>query len=241
MGLAIDKVHERIGFLIKKSEWGYASHDQIDIAIDIGQLELFEEYYGNPNKYQAGRPIPPVAYGQTQKVSDSLKPFIVDETIDSTFAPSGLIAYPTDYRDYLGAYITYTDSVYPRTKGLEMVSQAQRAFSLDSQLMPVRSSSGLSNFNSILSNAFITMEESGFQIYPKGTYAGTFSYLRLPTIPVFAYTISGRTVTYDSGSSVQLDWSNDDIDKIIMKAVGILAIGLQDQPLFNEARIKDKD
>ena len=234
MALTIDKVHERIEFLVKKNQWGYISHEQIDICLDMSQLELFEDYYGNPNKYQAGRPIPPVSYGSTNKVQDSLRNFITTETIDVTFAPAGLITIPTDYRDYLGAFITYTDSGNTVTHELDMVSEAQRGIALNSQLFSVRSTADLSS-------SFISMVDSGFQIYPATTYAGQFTYLRLPAVPVFGYTQVGRTITYASGSSTQLEWGDDDIDKIIQKALGFIAIGLEDDRLFQQSRIKDKE
>jgi len=235
MSLTIDKVHDRIEFLIKKNQWGYVSHENIDICLDMAQLELFEDYYGNPNKYQAGRPIPPVAYGQTKKVADSLKAFFTTITLSAGTAPSGLLPFPSDYRDVLDAYTTYTDGDSNAiTIGLDLVRESQKAYAMNSQLLSVRDTNDKSS-------SFMVMVDTGFQIYPITTHTGVFTYLRLPAIPVFGYTQSGRTVTYAAGSSTQLEWSDNDINKIIDKALVYLSMALEDDKLYNEARIKDKE
>ena len=230
MSLTIDKIHDRILFLAKKNQWGYISHEQIDIVLDMAQMELYEEYYGDINKYQPGRPVPIVAYDQTKKVSESLGRFIHSIQISVATAPLGRIEYPADFRSYVDSHIIYTDGGNDHYVGLEFMSQGQKAMALNSQLLPQSSDA----------SAFITFEAEGFQIYPKKTFTGEFRYLRLPSRPQFSYTSSGRSVTYVSGTSTQLEWGDDDIHKIIIKALTYLGIPLEDYNMYNQAQTKDK-
>ena len=73
--MTIKEIHDYIVFILNKETTGYISHDDIDAAIDRGQMSKFMELYSNPKLHQPGRPIPPVAYGQTQKISDDLRFF----------------------------------------------------------------------------------------------------------------------------------------------------------------------
>ena len=40
---------------------------------------------------------------------------------------------------------------------------------------------------------------------------------------------------YDSGSSVQSEWNDADLNKIIMRAVGLIGISINDQLLIQAA------
>jgi len=230
MALTIDKVHDRINFLIKKNNWGYVSPPDIDICLDMAQMDLYEEYYGDPSKYQTNRPVPAVVYGKTKKVVGSLRNFITNIVISAVTAPSGLYPIPVDFRDFLDAYITYNDGS-DHTIGLDFITESQKAFAINSQVKPI----------SDLANSFIALEEGGYQIYPKQDHDGQLTYLRLPAIPVYGYTQSGRTITYNSGSSTQLEWGDDDIKRIINLAIQYIGMGLEDDKIFQQGRIKDRD
>ena len=73
--MTIKEIHDYIVFILNKETTGYVSHKDIDAAIDRGQMSKFMELYSNPKQHQPGRPIPPIAYGQTQKISDDLRYF----------------------------------------------------------------------------------------------------------------------------------------------------------------------
>ena len=73
--MTIKEIHDYIVFILNKETTGYVSHSDIDAALDRGQMSKFMELYSNPKQYQPGRPVPPIAYGQTQKISDDLRYF----------------------------------------------------------------------------------------------------------------------------------------------------------------------
>lgn len=241
MALTIDKVHERLDFLIKKNKWGYISPQQKDLALDLAQMDLFTDYYGDPNQYQYERPIPPIAHGQNQKLNDSLSRFLKVIILDGA---DGFKAFPSDYVHLDSAFLIDNSTTRPTYIPLKLVTSDRVAFRSNSQLRPAQPSDGFKN-------AFISISvqyssgDVGIQLYPREDPAPIIAYayyLSRPEPPVYSYTQSGRTITYVEGSSTQLNWQDDDItSKIIPKAIEYIGINLQDDRLFQQGQIKDKD
>lgn len=239
MALTISDVHQRMNFLIKKNKWGYTSPQEIDLCLDMAQVELFNFYYGEPNHYQVGRPVPPVAYSQTKKIHDSLKQFVKPWTLTGA---DGFNEFPSDYVHLDSAYIidssTDPESYYP----LKFVTNDKIAFKQNSQLKPVV-------IGSDFSHAFISITPNpagdfGLQIYPReapNPEVPIAYYLGMPTPPVYSYTQVGRTITWVEGSSTALNWQDDDILKIIERAIQYIGIALEDDRLFQEGQTKAKE
>ena len=277
MALNIEQVHKRVSFLIRKNRWGYVSPEEIDIALDMAQLDLFNEYYGNENKYQYGRPIPPMAYGQTGKTTDPIYRFVEKIVLNETEH-----AVPDDFVHLDSAFITYlysppVDTPPPDdnqttdeeigvdpvggdpvddgsttsgdqpiyiTKPLPLISSDKRAFRMNSQLLPIS--------NGLPDHAFIAFDigDGGgrvIKVYPEdldlnsGDNTVFFYYIHTPAPPKFAYTQTGRTVEYDTENSVQLNWSDDDIKKIIAGAIQYIGINQSNPSLFQAGQIKSKE
>ena len=95
MAININEVYKFVQFISNKEQSGFVKPSEFNIAVDRAQMQFFMERYNNPAEYQPGRPIPRVAYNQTQKVSDDLRQFITRATlpVDNT----GLMSYPLDY------------------------------------------------------------------------------------------------------------------------------------------------
>ena len=72
----VNELYEFVQFVSNKEQSGYVKPSEFNLAIDRAQMQLFMERYNNPAEYQPGRPVPRVAYQQTQKISDDLRPFI---------------------------------------------------------------------------------------------------------------------------------------------------------------------
>ena len=155
-------VHDKISFLIKKKRWSFVPPEEIDIAIDLAQNDLFENFYGNTNKYRYGRPIPPSAYGQTSGTTDPLLAFIKHLPIDSI---NGWIDIPTDYIHLDSGFLFNSDT--SEYKPLPLVNTDKKAFRANSQLMPVNDKTDMSN--AFISFAFDIDKPStlGIQLYPR--------------------------------------------------------------------------
>ena len=82
--MTIKETHNFITFVLNKEVSGYVSPTDIDRALDRAQMSKFVELYGNPKGYQPGRPIPPIAYGMTQKIADDLRKFKKVESYETS-------------------------------------------------------------------------------------------------------------------------------------------------------------
>ena len=126
--MTIKEIHDFITFALNKEISGYVSPSDIDKAIDRAQMSKFVELVGNPKGYQPGRPIPPIAYGLTQKISDDLRFFKKRQQFTAT--SSGIInlnaatefnnlSVAPDYLHLVGMYCTTSKTV--ATSALQML------------------------------------------------------------------------------------------------------------------------
>lgn len=82
--MTIDQVHKFIDFIIKKSSaGGYVTPSEMDLLLNRAQIQYFNKLYGNQNDYRYDRPVPKISYAVTEKISDSLAPFLSDKTVVS--------------------------------------------------------------------------------------------------------------------------------------------------------------
>jgi|TARA_B110000211_G_C14079633_1_gene553865 hypothetical protein len=211
--MTIKEIHDYIVFILNKETTGYVSHNDIDTAIDRGQMSKFMELYGNPKQYQPGRPIPPIAYGQTQKISDDLRFFKRREQFTSTSA--GIIEFTnlTEYLHLLGVYVVGTlnntpNNTYVVTDGtvaysagtssrtfakpVKVVSEDQLADRLVSQVSAPSTTSPIG-----------ILGDSGnkIQLFPEVEHSGYIMYLSKPIKPLFSHVVDGRKIVHNSTSS----------------------------------------
>lgn len=212
--MTIKEIHDYIVFILNKETTGYVSHKDIDAALDRGQMSKFVELYSNPKLHQPGRPIPPIAYGQTQKVNDDLRVFKKREQFTSD--SSGVIQFSglTNYLHLLGVYVTGTNNGVPQhtytissdgvrvmthgtqnvnyNKAVKIVNEDQLADRLISQVAAPNVTSPIG----ILGDG-----GNKIQLFPESEMSGYIMYLRRPTQPLFSHVIDGRKVVQNSGSS----------------------------------------
>lgn len=208
--MTIKEIHDYIVFILNKETTGYVSHKDIDAAIDRGQMSKFMELYSNPKQHQPGRPIPLIAYGQTQKISDDLRYFKKREqfTSDST----GIINFTglTEYLHLLGVYVVgtlnntpnnsyvvtdgtvaYTSSTTNRTfaKPVKVVSEDQLADRLVSQVAAPSTTSPIG-----------ILGDSGnkIQLFPEVQHSGYIMYLSRPIKPLFSHVVDGRKIVHNA-------------------------------------------
>lgn len=222
--MTIKEIHDFIVFILNKEATGYVSHLDIDKALDRAQLSKFTELYSNPKMHQPGRSIPPIAYGQTQKISDDLRFFKRREQF--TANGSGIITLTTlsgEYLHLLGVYVTktlnsVTDNTYNVgslytsfsigtanknvTKSVKIVSEDQLADRLVSQVTAPSVTSPIG-----------ILGDSGdkIQLFPEQTHSGFIMYLERPKVPLFSHVVDGRKIVHNSSTTAtaQFTAAND--------------------------------
>lgn len=211
--MTIKEIHDYIVFILNKETTGYISHDDIDAAIDRGQMSKFMELYSNPKQHQPGRPIPPVAYGQTQKIADDLRFFKRREQFTSNSAGIIDFANLTEYLHLLGVYVVGTlnstpNNTYTITDGtiafatgtsnrtyskpVKVVNEDQLADRLVSQVSAPSTTSPI---------GILGDQGKKIQLFPEVQHSGYIMYLSRPVKPIFSHVVDGRKIVHNPSTS----------------------------------------
>jgi hypothetical protein len=192
-------------YIVRKERGVFVTIPQFNANMDAGNLDAFMEYFKG--------------YGADQQIHDALRVFKVYQPFTSTSA--GFVTYPSDYFHLLGNPFTVAGST---VNTLKFVNEDELSFALTSQQRPV-------------TNAYpIGVDTStGFSIYPQSTQTGAYFYLRRPASPVLAYTQSGRTITYNSAGSTQLEWEEVYWNNILAKALRYAGVNMDEKGISDFA------
>ena len=231
--MTIKDVHDRIRLILEKSQVGYISPAEIDHALDMAQIDLFNELYGNARAYQPGRSVPPVHYGATQKIDDALSPFKVKVTLGTADTANGLISLPATYFHLIGIYKRSYNNTLQRNvyKSIKIISEDELANRLDSFIFNPSTSAPVGVING----------KGSIQLFPMTDLDVDVHYLRRPVAPVFGYSINvnTRALIYDANTSIQLEWSDVHTNNLISKAVSVLGAAVKDPQSVQFGEMKD--
>jgi hypothetical protein len=231
--MGIQDTHKMILFLLDKAQMGFVSHEEIDNALQIAQMQRFMELYGNIKDYQPGRPIPRVAYGMTQKVHDELRNFKEEEFFVT--ASNGLVNFSglsSSYAHLIALRGSYVDSSNTINHFMiKVLSEDQIAQRLTSQIVAPTTYDPVA-----------LIGKSSIQLFPDQVHKVTVYYLRLPNKPKYSYTMSsdGRTVIFDSSTSVDLEFPDTSYNDILMKALNILSVNAKDAFVNQYSELKNQ-
>lgn len=216
--MTLDIAYDLLNFYINKYQGAYFTMAELDNIVDRSQNALYKTYYDE--------------YGLSQRLDDALAPFKVDFQFTNGTTPAGLITTPTDYLNLLSLHtvVMGTDNV-ARRRPVQIMSEEAIDNRLNSQVVTV----------TVNDPVGVIKQNWNIQLYPAQPQAGSMSYLRLPVAPYFAYfTVSGRVIVYDPLLSVQLEWSEQDTNSILIIALSYLGINIGEQDILQFAEQKNQ-
>jgi len=221
--MTIDEVYKFINFIVKKSNaGGYVTPSEFNLLINRAQIQYFNKLYGNQNDYRYDRPVPKISYAVTEKISNSLSPFLSDKTT-VTIDANGQCTTPTD----MIQMVAVTKEVSGKENEITRVEQDRVA-------------NNLSSYYDAPDTEFPIYAQlrTKLQFYPKTLASASVIYLKKPTNMAWAFTtVSGRYV-YDSLLSVQPLWSDVDMNEVMYIALSYIGVNLKDQEVSQFANIK---
>lgn len=208
-----------LNFWINKFLGSFYTVSELELILDRGQMS----YYAD---------IQP-KYATSQRVKDALAPFRATYDFTPSNTISGFIVVPSNsnYLNLLDIQITYLLSGVNRTiyVPVKMMNEDERANRLNSQIDPVTITSPIGEMTA----------PRFFKLYPLSGYTGTVTYLRRPVKPIFGYSvISGRVIVYNAATSTQVEWPENIINQVLVKALASLGINLSDQEVSQYAQLK---
>lgn len=205
MARNISNLYDFYQYILRKERGIFQTPTQFTSNLDAGQMDAFQEWF---------KP-----YGANQNIHDALRVFKVYQPYTSDSA--GFVTYPSNYIHLLGQPFTVAGST---VNGIDFINEDELPFALTSQLRPI-------------SNTYpIAVDTAtGFSIYPQQTQVGAYFYLRRPATPVYGYSQSGRTITYDSATSTQLEWEEVYWNNILAKALKYAGINMSEEGIYQYA------
>lgn len=207
----VDEIFRIINYATaKNSGGGYITPDEFNIVLmPTAQKSYLDYLKGEYQKYQAGRPIAVVEFGQNQMIRQSLAPLIYGAVLNPN-SVTGIAPFPSDFETtdaMWGVYGFYN---------IRFIQQDR----LDSYYHSV--------IDPVATNPVYLIRHEGFQFYPENIGKTRLSYVRKPPSIYWAYTldVNGLAV-YDPINSQQPVWGDSDIMNIIVRALQIVGVNLQ--------------
>lgn len=211
MARDINNLYNLFQYIIRKERGTFCTVEQFDQNLDAGQLDAIAEWFA--------------PYGVDQKLHDALRPIRIYTPIFSD--ATGYVSFPTNYLHLLGnPFVVNGSSFYE----LDFVSEAEFVFAMNSQQRPVTATNPI---------AFDT--STGFKMWPEQMYQLALNYIRRPSTPVLFYTQVGRTITYNSAGSTQLQFSEIYWNNILAKALKYAGINMNEDGVYKFAEQYDKE
>lgn len=206
-------------FLTKKLLSGEIQPDAFNLALNAVNIDFFNLKCGLPQEYQPNHPMPRQAYEVSVKITDDIKHLRKRVTL----ANNGFNIYilPTDY----GAFSSVRYPRYIETHGKQILDWTTVDILTDedynerqgSKLLPITAKSPCGCYMQ-------TSGGTGWEIPVSEITTINLTYLRIPTTPVFGFTMVNDEPEYNPATSTQLDWpvtTHQDFVIALCRYVGI--------------------
>lgn len=217
--MTVDEMYRIEQFILNKNQNGTLPPSQFNLINTQAQYDHLQWLIGDIKKYLPGRPIPPVAWGQTAKIRQSLTPFIQPPTTLNIDGITGLTPYPPDYEMWDTMYW----GIYKQR--VKFIQQGRLDSHLNSAISPV-------SRNPVFLSIY-----TGFQLYPTSIGTTQLSYIRSPRAIIWGYTndIYNRPI-YNPATSSDPEWEREDCMEIIARALRMVGVNLQSAAVSQYAK-----
>jgi len=223
--VTLQESYNRLNFWVNKYFGSYYSMEDLTEVVESGQMSLYSDLQPQ--------------YATSERIKDALAPFRTTWDFTPSNTISGIIPIPTNLNilNLLDVTIQYTEDGRTRYVGIDMMNEDEKAARLNSQIDPVTITSPIGE---VLSNTTINgVKQFYIRLYPTAGYTGTVTFLRKPVKPFFAYSVvGGRTIVYNASGSTQLEWADNWINPVLLKALNSIGINLSDNEIqqFGETK-----
>jgi hypothetical protein len=188
-------------FIVRKERGVFITIPEFQLTLDNAQIEAVEDWFR--------------LYGETQSIHDAIRKLRVQ--IQFTTSNDGILTFESDYLHMIGGGFTVNGSTI---NTIRFLNEDEISFALKSQLRAVSASNPVAKDIS-----------TGLQLFPQIQHIGFYNYLRRPAAPVYGYTTSGRTITYNPSTSTQLEFTDVYINNIISRALKFWGINMAEQDI----------
>ena len=217
----VDYCYSNLKFIVRKNQLGSLSPLDFQYAFNAAQRNYYDFLVGRIEQYRYDSARPRVGLSMSDNIVSRLMPF-QKSTVLTTAVAGGLTltagtlyaAKPTDFNKLLAFYTASNYRVY-------RIEEDMFAERMQDSIDPVDEP-----------NAFYVEQNTNWRIYPSTLTSLSVKYLSVPTDVVWGYTTdgSGRPV-YNSATSTQPLWADNDVDEILARAAKIVGVSFKEPTL----------
>ena len=237
----INSFQKFIFFIARKATNGNnPTPEQFNLAVQRGFMQWVFKLYGNHNEYQIGNPIPRIAWQSSQAITDRLR-FLLEKR-EFLIPNTGKLMIPdgTTVKDvntaicpkYLHAS-SFRTTYITQTGGVLNSMEVPIVEMNDNEIGNVLSSTINTPTNRYPKLAFYN---DYVQLYPKTIGRITFSYLRVPAAPKWAYTTVNNRPVFDATNSVDIESPDETHNEIAAMTLSYLGISIKDAEIVQYAQ-----
>lgn len=224
-------------FVIKKSQsGGNPKPSEFNLAVERAYMEFIMRRYGNQAEYQPGRPIPRVAWQQSQKISDDLRFLLTRRNL--SVPTSGELPIPDgtgtdldgkkvpEYLHHSSLRFNFArqvgDEIESQEVPIDIVTDAELGDALSSSIV-----------NPTARFPLAAYYDTFIQVEPKNLQKVIFTYLRLPVVPVWAFTLDGNgRPVYDPSNSIDIEAPEQVINEIAFNTLSFMGLSIREQFVY---------
>ena len=252
----IDKFYQYVNWLAAKDiSGGNIPPDMFNIAVPICVNQMVRKYYGIPEQYRPGMPMPQVSYEITQLVTDYMSQLKVSKVLNVD--KSGVAIKPSDYLHKSSVGASWVE-VQPYTVGDLLdedpctdtvpttVAKAKKSV-LDVNWVPVTVVSDNEKYAYLQSSLrkpskeypiCTFVGEDKIQFYPQNIRSVWFTYLRYPKTAKWNYTIGTDGLpVYNPTGSVDIELPQMCFDEMAVTVLNRVGISIREGDLSQWANI----
>lgn len=249
--MSINDFRNFVLFLARKNQSGAnPSVNQFNLCVERAYAAWIMSNYGNTSEYAPGRPIPRIAWQNTQKITDNLR-FLLTKR-EFAVSTDGQVKIPDgttkDINTQVAPKYLHLSSLRFNHITVKKGSFISRETNIDvlrdSEIAGVLSSSIEKPTTRYPVCAFY---DTYIQFYPKTLQKVIFTYLRTPTVPNWGYTLdaNNRPVFAQTGgvngNSVDIEAPEDAQNDIALRTLEFLGISIREPVLVQYANQASKE
>lgn len=229
--MTIQQIYNLVNYITNKEQFGRTLKvSDFNLACEAAIYNLIKKRYGLPEHYSPGMPLPEQAWEITQKITDDLR--ILKKWLGGQNYPKmsldqyGRAAIPEDYWHH--SSMRYTGNGQENVQ-VEVLKDDEIGARLDN---PNRSPD--------YANPICVFYHNYIQFFPRDLQFVDFTYLRLPTVPVYAVTTDPETdvQTYDPVNSVQLELPDDMHPDFVWYVLNYIGVNLRAEQVYSYSNEK---
>lgn len=247
----VDDFRNFVLYLARKAQSGAnPTVSQFNRAMERAFIGWVMQRYGNPHEYQPGRPIPRMAWQQTQKILDDLRFLLTKKEFAINI--DGQLTIPDGTTSDINTQIA-PKYLHASSLRFNHVTSKNNAFvSKEVDIDVLRDSEIGGILASSINNPTTRYPVCAFydtyiQFYPKTMQKVIFTYLRTPTVPFWGHTLdSNNRPVYAAtggvnGDSVDIESPDETKNEIALRTLEFLGISIREPMLIQYANQMAKE